>query len=88
MILSFQRSSVCDGVADCPDQTDEAYCQEQYIPNEPATPSCSVGFFPCDGGSCYPLSVMCDGRSNCKDGYDELDCAKRQRVYQVNPFDI
>ncbi|CAG9765567.1 unnamed protein product [Ceutorhynchus assimilis] len=80
----ISRSLVCNGVPDCPDHTDEAFCQDQYnIPNEPATPSCSVGFFPCDGGSCYPLSVMCDGKPNCKDGYDEQDCSKRSRVYQV-----
>ncbi|KAL1509813.1 hypothetical protein ABEB36_004494 [Hypothenemus hampei] len=77
------RSKVCNGVPDCPDMTDEAYCRDQYLPNEPATPSCSVGFFPCDEGSCYPLSVLCDGKRDCLDGYDEKDCSTRQRVYQV-----
>lgn len=81
-------SRVCDGHPDCPDGTDEAACIDQYHPNDPATPSCSVGLFPCDGGSCYPLSVMCDGLRDCQDGYDEEDCSKRSRVYQVMQMGI
>ncbi|KAJ8960391.1 hypothetical protein NQ314_006081 [Rhamnusium bicolor] len=75
-------SVVCDGVFDCPDGTDELSCMHN-LPNGPATPSCSIGLFPCDGGSCYPLSVLCDGKIDCRDGYDETNCTKKSRVYQV-----
>ncbi|XP_076274083.1 sortilin-related receptor-like [Rhynchophorus ferrugineus] len=77
------NTQVCDTVFDCPDKTDELSCDKDYVPNEPATPSCSLGYFPCDGGSCYPLSVMCDGKVDCHDSYDEQDCSNRKRVYQV-----
>lgn len=76
-------SEVCDGKPDCPDKSDELSCLEQYVPNEPATPSCNLGYFPCDGGSCYPLALMCDGNNDCRDLYDEKDCSKRTKVYQV-----
>ncbi|XP_066145381.1 sortilin-related receptor-like [Euwallacea fornicatus] len=84
----ISRAKVCNGIPDCPDQSDETYCQEAYLPNEPATPSCSIGFFPCDGGSCFPLSVRCDGKAHCSDGYDEHNCTNKQRVYQVMQMGI
>ncbi|KAJ8982348.1 hypothetical protein NQ317_013098, partial [Molorchus minor] len=75
-------NSVCNGVVDCPDATDELSC-EHNLPNGPATPSCSIGLFPCDGGSCFPLAALCDGQVDCKDGYDETNCTKKTRIYQV-----
>lgn len=86
-MLSLQKSLVCNHKNDCPDGTDEIACQID-LPNGPATPSCSYGMFPCDGGSCYPLAVRCDGRVDCKDGYDESDCSKKTRIYQIMTMDI
>lgn len=80
-------SKVCDGRFDCPDETDELTCK-QNLPNGPATPSCSYGMFPCDGGSCYPLAVLCDGKIDCKDGYDETNCTKKTRIYQIMDMDV
>lgn len=78
---------VCNQKLDCPDGTDELYCN-QDIPSpsmQPATPSCSIGYFPCDGNICYPLASLCDGKADCKDGYDEQqqNCTKSSRIYQV-----
>lgn len=80
-------SKVCDHVSDCPDGTDEISCN-QSLPNGPATPSCSWGMFPCDGGSCYPLAVLCDGNVDCKDGYDETNCYKKTRIYQTIEMNV
>ncbi|RZC34546.1 sortilin-related receptor-like [Asbolus verrucosus] len=75
-------NSVCNQKFDCPDGTDELAC-DHNLPSGPATPSCSIGYFPCDGNSCYPLASLCDGKIDCKDGYDESNCSKVSRVYQV-----
>nr|CAI5865438.1 unnamed protein product [Callosobruchus analis] len=74
-------SAVCNGIRNCPDSSDESSC-EHNLPNGPATPSCSVGLFPCDG-SCNPLALLCDGKVDCQDGYDETNCQKANKVYQV-----
>ncbi|ERL95566.1 sortilin-related receptor [Dendroctonus ponderosae] len=83
----ISRALVCNGIANCPDQSDEKYCDQPQV-NEPATPSCSLGYFPCDGGSCHPLSVMCDGRPNCFDGYDERNCSSKSIIFQVMDMQI
>lgn len=75
-------SVVCNQHFDCPDGTDEIGC-DHNLPNAPATPSCSVGYFPCDGNLCRPLALLCDGKVDCKDGYDESNCTNASRVYQV-----
>ncbi|CAH0560374.1 unnamed protein product [Brassicogethes aeneus] len=80
----ISQSLVCNNHQDCPDGSDESSCDHpQNLPG-PATPSCSKGYFPCDGSSCYPLSLLCDNKQDCHDGYDERNCSNRsQRIYQV-----
>lgn len=75
-------SAVCNHRQDCPDGTDEDACHH-VIPIEPATPSCSLGYFPCDSSLCVPLAAFCDGKRDCADGYDEMNCTNVQRVHQV-----
>lgn len=40
----------------------------------PATPSCGIGLFPCDGSRCIPASQQCNQHKDCYDGSDEEYC--------------
>lgn len=78
-------SDMCNGKLDCPDGTDEEFCAN-HLPGM-ATPSCSIGYFPCDMNRCFPLANRCDGKIDCADGSDENAtlCSNSTftRVYQV-----
>ena len=77
-------TNVCNGIAECPDGTDERGCH-QPNPSLPPTTSCPTGFFPCDNTRCFPLSAYCNGKQDCYDGFDESNCEKNNtRVYQVS----
>lgn len=79
----FQLKDVCNDHLDCPDGSDEAHCATRETPSQtPATPSCSIGFFPCDD-ICHPLAMMCDLKRDCQDGFDEANCSSVTRIYQV-----
>ncbi|XP_033095658.1 low-density lipoprotein receptor-like [Anneissia japonica] len=70
-------SSVCDGLNDCLDGTDEGLqCRS-------ATVEC-VGEheFLCDDGQCILNALRCDGPTDCMDGSDELRCD----IDYVQPF--
>ncbi|OWF45733.1 Atrial natriuretic peptide-converting enzyme [Mizuhopecten yessoensis] len=54
----------CDGVANCPDASDEARdC------------SCGSGQFKCSSGQCVPSQARCNGHLQCKDKTDEFNCS-------------
>ncbi|KAL5275442.1 hypothetical protein ACFFRR_001360 [Megaselia abdita] len=55
---------LCDGVADCPDLSDERTCS-----------FCSIDSMYCGRGrACVPKTSRCDGKADCPDGADEKDC--------------
>lgn len=61
---------MCDGDADCFDESDEQDCK-------PKTSTCDAGSQQAcvDGNGCVDLDVVCDGHDDCKDGSDERNCS-------------
>ena len=65
-IKCIEESRVCDGYADCKDDSDEKEC---------ALRDCATGYKKCgDGVTCKSVDVFCDRNSDCSDGSDESDC--------------
>ncbi|XP_055390020.1 uncharacterized protein LOC129619000 [Condylostylus longicornis] len=60
---SFQPR-ICDGIADCPDLSDEKSCS--FCP--------SKSIYCGRGRACVPKTARCDGNNDCPDGADEKDC--------------
>ena len=61
-----QEARVCDGTVDCPDFSDELYCD--YCPEKHF--HCGVG------RQCIDKARMCDGRRDCDNGADERGCGE------------
>jgi len=61
---SGHGARVCDGVVDCPDFSDELYCD--YCPEKHF--HCGVGKM------CIDKEKMCDGVEDCDNGADEKGC--------------
>ncbi|XP_078365385.1 vitellogenin receptor-like [Oculina patagonica] len=64
-------SSLCDGMNDCHDGTDEKNC--------PLNPVCESNKLSCDDGAkCLPLTWVCDSINDCNDNKDEHNCPNRR----------
>ncbi|XP_064187903.1 suppressor of tumorigenicity 14 protein isoform X1 [Anguilla rostrata] len=63
------KSSVCDGIIDCKDRSDEINC------TRPWHKGCSPSSYKCASGKCVnKVNPECDGVKDCGDGSDEMRC--------------
>lgn len=63
----IDRKQVCDGIPQCPDNSDESTCWKP-------TRSCALR---CDQNRlCIPEVFICNGIRDCWDGSDETDCGE------------
>lgn len=65
----------CDGIADCPDESDE--------PKQQCTKQCfnQSKTFQCASGQCIDILRRCDGLPDCRDGSDEFNCSEWHQSY-------
>ncbi|XP_016359176.1 suppressor of tumorigenicity 14 protein homolog isoform X1 [Sinocyclocheilus anshuiensis] len=68
--ICLPKASVCDGIVDCKDRSDELNCTRAF------SKGCSPSSFKCASGKCLSkINPECDGIKDCKDGSDELRCS-------------
>ncbi|KAL5244356.1 hypothetical protein ACI65C_011766 [Semiaphis heraclei] len=69
----IDSSSICDGIADCSDKSDEtqSLCA-------PLFKTCPGSAFRCNYGACISKNAKCNGKNDCVDGSDEQlpECKK------------
>lgn len=65
---------LCDGIADCPDLSDELTCS--YCP--PDSLYCGRG------RACVSKTLRCDGKLDCPDGADEKDCCNYYYIVNID----
>ncbi|XP_029442905.1 MAM and LDL-receptor class A domain-containing protein 1 [Rhinatrema bivittatum] len=49
--------------------------EENFLANE--TSYCSLGFYPCQDGTCILLNKLCDFTPDCQNGIDEAACSSK-----------
>jgi hypothetical protein len=61
-LIHVMKVQLCDGIATCPDASDESHCGPL--------------FFECKDSSFFFLNALvCDGHQDCNDGSDEANCS-------------
>ena len=80
--ICILTSYVCDGVFDCPDQSDERNCKQVQNTNNTSL-ACVDLYYHCRSRECIPRHCQCDRQADCDDASDEKDCPTDRREWGI-----